>query len=401
MPHSFVFPVGKMSFENNIIGMENNSIQQQNNIEEEEIDLIALAVRLWKKKWFIVKVTCVFAVIGFIVAITTPVEYTAKCVVMPETKDGAFTSSNLGGLAAMAGINLGASGGGDMLSPSMYNSLLKNVNFCKELVQTPLNFKEYEEPVTILDYYTKKEYQKFSLGKTIRKYTIGLPGVIMGLFRGKQEEPVVEPNVGEPYNLDAFTAREQGASGAISQKITITADGKNGSVEIQATMPDPVAAAQVVVAVQKLLQKYVIELKLQKAEIKYDFIKERYDEAKQLFEQKQEAYAKYQDANKTLSTALSKAKGEQIRNEYEVASQLFNQLTSQLVQAEMKVKEDIIILTVVEPVTVPLYKSKPNVPMILIAFIFLGGVFGCGLVFGADWLTSLGVQNKWIEKIVG
>lgn len=380
---------------------ENNSIQQQNNIEEEEIDLIALAMRLWEKRWFIVKVTCVFAAIGLVVAITSPVEYSAKCVVMPETKGGAFSNSNLGGLAAMAGINLGASSGGEMLSPSMYNSLLKNVNLCKELVQTPLDFKEYDHPVTILDYYTKKEYQKFSLGKTLKKYTIGLPGVVMGLFRGKQEEPAVEPNVGEPYNIDAFTAREQGASGAISQKISITADGKNGSVEIKADMPDPVAAAQVVVAVQALLQKYVIELKLQKAEINYNFIKERYDEAKKIFEEKQEAYAKYQDANKTLSTALSKAKGEQIKNEYDVASLLFNQLTSQLVQAEMKVKEDIPILTVVEPVTVPLYKSKPNVPMILVAFIFLGGVLGCGLVFGADWLSSLGVQNKWVKKIVG
>ncbi|MBO5407322.1 MAG: lipopolysaccharide biosynthesis protein [Bacteroidales bacterium] len=380
--------------------MENNSIQQQNNFEE-EIDLIALAVRLWKKRWFIVKVTCVFAVIGFIVAITTPVEYTAKCVVMPDTRGGAFSNSNLGGLAAMAGINLGASSGGEMLSPSMYNSLLKNVHFCKELVQTPLNFKEYEEPVTILDYYTKKEYQKFSLGKTIRKYTIGLPGVIMGLFRGKQEEPVEEPNVGEPYNLDAFTAREQGASGAISQNIAITTDGKNGSIEIKADMPDPVAAAQVVVAVQTLLQKYVIKLKLLKAEINYNFIKERYDEAKKIFDEKQEEYARYQDANKTLSTALSKTKGEQIRSEYEVASSLFNQLTSQLVQAEMKVKEDIPILTVVEPVIVPLHKSKPNIPKILIAFTFLGGILGCGLVFGADWLLSLGLQNKWLNIITG
>ncbi|MBQ3522055.1 MAG: lipopolysaccharide biosynthesis protein, partial [Bacteroidales bacterium] len=255
--------------------MENNSIQQQNNFEE-EIDLIALAARLWKKKWFIVKVTCVFAVIGFIVAITTPVEYTAKCVVMPETKGGAFSNSNLGGLAAMAGFNLGASSGGEMLSPSMYNSLLKNVNLCKELVRTPLNFKDYEDPVTILDYYTKKKYQRFSLGKAIRKYTIGLPDVIIGLFSGKHEESAVETNAGEPYNLDAFTAREQLASVSIAKHITLKDDPLNGSVQISATMRDPVAAAQVVNAVQSLLQKYIIELKLQKAEINYNFIRERY-----------------------------------------------------------------------------------------------------------------------------
>ena len=384
--------------------MENNSIQQQNNFEEQEIDLIALAARLWGKRKFILKVIGVFAALGLLIGIITPVEYSAKCVVMPETESGAFSASSLGGLgslAAMAGINLGGSSGGEMLSPAMYESLMKNVNLCKELVQVPLYFEKYDGEVKILDYYTKKEYEEFSLGKALRKYTIGLPGTVMGWFSGPADENAVEPNVGEPYNLDAFTQKEMSASAQVSQQITITTDPKNGSVEIKADMRDPVAAAQLVVAVQSLLQKYVIDIKLQRAEINYNFIKERYNEAKTIFEQKQEAYALYQDGNRNQITALSKAKGEQIKTEYEVASSLFNELNTQLVQAEMKVKEDIPILTVVEPVTVPLHKSKPNMPMILFAFIFLGGVMGCGLVFGADWLQSLGVENKWVKKIVG
>lgn len=397
MPHFFVF-TQIIQIKNTFI-MQDNAEKLNGNAKEKEIDLVALLMRLWNKRKFILKVTGVFAVLGLVIALTTPEEYTAKCVVMPETKSGAFTNSNIGGLAAMAGINLGASSGNEMLSPKMYTSLMKNVNLCKELVQTPLNFKEYESPVTVLDYYTAPEYQKFSLTKTIKKYTIGLPGVIKGLFNEKPAEPVVEKNVGEPYNLDAFTRKEQRASKAVSEKILINADSKSGSVEIIADMPDPIAAAQVVAAVQNLLQKYVIELKLQKAETNYNFIKQRYDEAKQVFEAKQEAYAKYLDANKSLSTALSKAKGEQIKSEYDVASSLFNQLTTQLVQAEMKVKEDIPILTVVQPVTVPLSNSSPNVPLILFVFIFLGVCFSCALIIGAEWLLGAGLENAWLRKI--
>lgn len=371
-----------------------------NDIKEKDIDIISFLMLFWNKRKFILKITGVFFILGLIIALTTPEEYTAKCVVMPGTRSGAFTNSNMSGLAAMAGINLGASSGNDMLSPKMYTSLLKNVNLCKELVLTPLNFKKYEEPVTVLDYYTKQEFQKFSLTKTIKKYTIGLPGVIKGWFKEKPIVPVTEVNVGEPYNLDAFTHREQKASKAISEKILINVDSKSGSVEVSADMPDPVVAAQIVSAVQNLLQKYVIELKLQKAETNYNFIKQRYDEAKEVFEAKQEAYAKYLDANKSLSTALSKAKGVQIKNEYDVASSLFNQLTTQLVQAEMKVKEDIPILTVVQPVTVPLSNSSPNVPLILFVFIFLGICFSCALIIGADWLLGAGLENAWLRKIV-
>ena len=380
--------------------MENNIQNNQNQFQEEEIDIMAIVKRLWKKKAFVIKVTCVFAVLGVIVALTTPKEYTASCVVVPETKGGAFSSSSLGGLAAMAGINLGASSGGEMLSPLMYDKLMKNINLRKELMQTPINWEGYDEPVTILDYYTNPEYAKTSVLGTVKKYTIGLPGVILKAISGEQtKEDIVMP-ANDP-KLSAYTQDELKCIRGFSSQFSVVADKKNGDVTISARMPEALAAAQVVDAVQNLLQKYVIELKLQKAEINYEYIKQRYDEAKVVFEQKQKDYAQFQDANKQLSTALSRAKEEQMRSEFGVARDLFNQLTTQLVQAEMKIKEDIPILTVVEPVQVPLERSKPQRVKILFIWCFLGGVLGCGLILGGDWLRGQGFNHKLLDKIVG
>ena len=379
--------------------MENNNVQQQNQFQEEEIDIMAIVKRLWEKKAFIIKVTCIFAVIGVFVAIFTPKEYTASCVVVPETKGGAFSASSLGGLAAMAGINLGASSGGEMLSPLMYDKLMKNIDLRKELMQTPVNWEEYDEPVTILDYYTNPDYAKTSVLGTVKKYTIGLPFVILNAIRGEQEKEEVALPANGP-KLSAYTQDELKCIKDFSNQFSIIADKKNGDVTISARMPEALAAAQVVDAVQNLLQKYVIELKLQKAEVNYEYIKQRYDEAKVVFEQKQKEYAQFQDANKQLSTALSRAKEEQMRSEFGVARDLFNQLTTQLVQAEMKIKEDIPILTVVEPVQVPLERSKPQRVKILFMWCFLGGVLGCGLILGGDWLVQQGVDNKLIDKIV-
>ena len=379
--------------------MENNIQNQQNQFQEEEIDIMAIVKRLWEKKSFIIKVTCVFAVLGVIVAITTPKEYTASCVVVPETKGGAFSSSSLGGLAAMAGINLGASNGGEMISPMMYDKLLKNINLRKDLMQTPINWEGYEEPITILDYYTNPEYAKTSIIGTIKKYTIGLPFVILSAIRGedKSESPV---SGGSANNLSAYTKDELKCIKAFAPHFSLISDKKNGDVTISARMPEALAAAQVAEAVKNLLQKYVIELKLQKAEINYEYIKQRYDEARVVFESKQKEYAQFQDANKVLSTALSKAKEEQMRSEFSVARDLFNQLTTQLVQAEMKIKEDIPILTVVEPVQVPLEKSKPQRIKILFMWCFLGVLFGCGLIIGGDWLKEQGVENKLLNRIL-
>lgn len=379
--------------------MENNTLQHQNQFQEDEIDIMALVKRLWEKKTFIIKVICIFAVLGVIVAITSPKEYTASCVVVPETKGGAFSGGSLGGLAAMAGINLGAASGGEMLSPLMYDKLIKNIDLRKELMQTPINWEEYEHPVTILDYYTNPDYAKTSVMGTIKKYTIGLPGVIFKAIRGNQEKKEVAIPSTAPQ-LSACTQNELECIKAFAPNFSIMADKKNGDVTISARMPEALAAAQVADAVKNLLQKYVIELKLQKAEVNYEYIQQRYEEAKVVFEQKQEEYAKFQDANKVLSTALSKAKEEQMRSEFNVARDLFNQLTTQLVQAEMKIKEDIPILTVVEPVQVPLERSKPQRVKILFIWCFFGGVLGCGLILGGYWLVQQGVENKWLDKIV-
>ncbi|MEG1485550.1 MAG: Wzz/FepE/Etk N-terminal domain-containing protein, partial [Bacteroidales bacterium] len=83
--------------------MENNL--PQNN--EKEIDLIEIAKRLWTKRKFIIKVTGAFMILGLLVAILSPVEYSASCVVVPQT-GSKNASGGLSGLAAMAGINLGS-----------------------------------------------------------------------------------------------------------------------------------------------------------------------------------------------------------------------------------------------------------------------------------------------------
>lgn len=380
--------------------MENNNLQQQNQFQEEEFDIMALVKRLWEKKAFVIKVTCLFAVFGVFVALFTPKEYTASCVVVPETKGSAFSSSSLGGLAAIAGINLGASGGGEMISPLMYDKLLKNINLRKELIHTPINWEEYEQPVTILDYYTNPDYAKTSVIGLVKKYTIGLPFLILNAIRGEEdkESAILTDNAS---SLTSYTKDELKCIKVFASRFSIFADKKNGDVTVTARMPEALAAAQVAEAVKNLLQKYVIELKLQKAEINYEYIKQRYDEAKVVFEHKQEEYAKFQDANKVLSTAISKAKEEQMRSEFNVAKDLFNQLTTQLVQAEMKIKEDIPILTVVEPVQVPLESSKPQRIKIIFIWCFLGGVLGCGLILGWYWLKGQGIENKWLNKIIG
>lgn len=158
--------------------MEENK-QNLQPVEEDTIDLVEILQKLWAKRKFILIVTGVAMALGLVVALLTPNQYTASCTLVPQTGERR-TGGSLGGLAAMAGISLGNMTSGEVLSPNVYPNIIKNVSFQKELLHARYTFPDVPEPISYYDYATDKQYQKFNLLAAIKKYTIGLPGVIIG-----------------------------------------------------------------------------------------------------------------------------------------------------------------------------------------------------------------------------
>lgn len=376
-------------------GVSNRNMDSFQNGEGQEIDLIELVVRLWSKRMFIIKLTAVFIVLGLFVAIFSPKEYSASCTIVPQvSKKG--VSSGLSSLASMAGISLGDIGSGESLSPMVYGNVMNNTSLLKELIATPVDFAEYDEPITLLDYYTNPEYKKVSVLGTIKKYTIGLPGLLLGAIFGKDDEDA-DSGAELDASLVMLSKEESDCIKVLKGSTGINIEDKKGYITLFANMPEPLAAAQVTERMVSLLQKYVTEFKVQKAAADNEFITKSYNEAKEAFMSKQEQYAKFKDANRSISTAVAATRDEHLRNEYNLAYSLYSELAKQKLQSEIKVKEDTPIFTIIEPVTVPLEKSKPRRAMILVAFAFLGGVLSCGLVLGLDYLKK-NFEIKYLDK---
>ena len=88
--------------------MKDNQGNLQNYLEEDSIDIIALLKTLWIGKKLIVRTTILFFVIGCIVALLSPVVYTAQTTFIPQVSEDQMSTSKggLGSLASLAGINL-------------------------------------------------------------------------------------------------------------------------------------------------------------------------------------------------------------------------------------------------------------------------------------------------------
>lgn len=373
--------------------MEQNISQNQ---DTQEIDLIEIIQKLWRNRKFILKITGVFIVLGILVALFSAKEYTAGSTMVPQSGDKKMGGS-LGGLAAMAGINLGDMGGGEVLSPKMYPKILASVPFQKELMQTKIDFEGYEQPVSLIDYYTKEEYQKFSLVGTVMTYTIGLPGVIIGAIRGKNTSTVNTLSAGNP--IQTLSEDEKKCTDILEGCVNLTVNDKDGYVQLAANMPEALAAAQLAQKVQTMLQKYITEFKIEKVQSNLDFVQGRYDEAKQEFEQIQDARARFKDANRMISSAAAQTEGEKLDTKYNLALGVYTELAKQLEQAKIQVKQTTPILTIVDPVTIPNERSKPQRGLICVLFTFLGGFVGVGLVLVLPFLANISGSEK-LKRLV-
>lgn len=364
--------------------------------EEDEIDLIALAKTLWSGRKTIIKITLIFMAIGLFVAIFSEKEYTASTTIVPATQ-GKSIGGSLGGLAAMAGINLGSLGSDSGISPSLYPQIVNSIPFQKQLLQTPLTIEGQDKPITYTDYYTN--IYSPSLLEYIKKFTIGLPGLILKAIKSKPVIKSRHPELVEgevKAQIQTITDDENQLIKQLKDQLAIDINDIDGYVSISATLPEAKAAAQLAQHAQELLQRYIINFKVQKSKEQLKFIQGRYQEKEKEFKTIQNQLASFKDRNQNINTTLAQSKLVQLQSEYDLAYSVYTELAKQLETQQLQVKQDTPVFTVLKPVTIPIEKAKPKRVLILAIWTFFGVIIGIGMVFGKTLLG--GLKKDWIKS---
>lgn len=152
---------------------------------QSEIDLIALSGYLWKKRRFFIKCCGIATVAGLIIAFSIPKEFTTTVKLAPETTDATSKMSNLGGLAAMAGIDLGSASGQDALSPNLYPDIVHSTPFLLELFPEKVTDKEKKYTTTLYDYIAG--HQRFAWWSILMKAPLKGIAALRSFFSGNEE----------------------------------------------------------------------------------------------------------------------------------------------------------------------------------------------------------------------
>ena len=352
----------------------------------DEIILKEIIPKVWHSRKFILLCLGLFLLLGVIIAFTSPVSYTASCTLVPQTGDKG--GSNLGGLASIMGVNLGSPMTGETLSPAVYPQIIKSVPFCKEIMQTPIVVNSSKgKTITLYEYYTEKKYQPVNVMHNLKKYTIGLPGLLISIMK---------PNTALSVNNDTITGRvitltkeERIVIANIQKNIHFESNPKDGYIALGYSFSEPQPTAVIAQNIYATLEKYVTNYKTQKQLDNLAFVEESYEKARKDFMQKQANLAAFQDANRDLASAMARTTERRLNTEYDVAYTVYNELAKQQEQAKISVNESTPILTVIDPVVVPYQKSAPRRSIILFAFLFLGLVVSLGWIFTKSFIQDI------------
>ena len=119
--------------ENNSNNLNQANIPMQNNIADDEIDLRELFTAIWQGKWIIVIITALFASASVYYAVNLPNIYKSEALLAPAEQDKTSgLVGQFGGLASLAGVNLGANGNVDKTQLAI--EILRSRKFSREFI---------------------------------------------------------------------------------------------------------------------------------------------------------------------------------------------------------------------------------------------------------------------------
>ena len=356
--------------------------QNNHNDEEIEIDLIGILRKIIGIRKTIYKAAGIGLVVGIIVAISIPKQYTVGVTLSPEM--GNTKAGGLSGLAAsFLGSGMAINEGTDALNASLSADIVSSTPFLLEL--STMKIPALEGETMTLNVYLDEESSAWW------SYVIGLPGMVIGGVKSlfTEEESELVPSDKANLGTIELSKKESKKIESLKKKILASVDKKTSMTTVSVTLQNPKVAAVVADSVVRKLQEYIIDYRTSKAKEDCLYLERLFKERQQEYYDAQKKYADYMDSHDNIILQSVRAEQERLQNDMSLAYQVYSQVANQLQVARAKVQEEKPVFAVVEPAVIPLYPSGTSRKIYVLAFIFLSVCFVISWkLFGEDILNK-------------
>lgn len=354
------------------------------NSDELEIDWMGILRQLIAIRKTLYKAAGVGLIIGILIAIGTPKQYTVSVTLSPEVNGNNSGSSGLASMAAsFLGANIGSTSP-DALNATLAPDIVASTPFLLELLDARVVSQDKKIDTTFTTYL--EEEKSSWIG-----YVLKAPGMAIGGLKSLLSDDE-EATTADSIRTGAIELNKKDAAKLEGLKKTILAepDKKSGIITLTVTLQDPKVTATMADTVVSKLQQYIIAYRTRKAKEDCEYLEKLYKERQQEYYDAQRHYAHYVDANSNMVFQSTMAERERLQNDMNLAYQVYSQVAQQLQVARAKVQEEKPVFAVVEPAVVPLQPSGTSKKVIVIGFIFLAVVFtGAWQLLGKPYWQQL------------
>ena len=367
--------------------------QKLDNRKDEEIDLIEILHRIIAVRKTIYKAAGVGMVMGIIIAISIPKQYTVKVTLSPEMGNSKG-SSGLAGLAASflgSGSVIGGDGS-DALNAALSSDIVSSTPFLLEL----LNMKVLipKENIKTLEAYLDEQSSPWW------NYIIGIPGIVIEGIKSlfvDTDNPIIDRSLQK--GTIELTREERDKIIFLRKNIVATMDKKTAITGISVTLQNPKVAAIVADSVVCKLQELIISYRTSKSKEDCAYLEKLFKERQEEYYAMQKKYADYVDTHDNLILQSVRTEQERLQNDMNLAYQVYSQVANQLQVAKAKVQEEKPVFAVVEPAVVPLFPSGMGKLLYMLLFGFVAVIVTLGwLLIKKELLNNLQQKHETKSK---
>jgi capsule polysaccharide export protein KpsE/RkpR len=343
-------------------------------------------------KWSIV----VFIILSIVITVTTKDEYTATSKFLLESQ-GDGGGDQLRGLAGIAGVNLPKLGGQEVnsITPDLYPMIAASDYFLLR-VSNREYVLESGEKTTLTSFFSN--FKSGSIFKSMKKSILRIPDLITNLFskrknddtnsNSQKKQNLMGDSLESDFNQIAFYSPiEKNSIGELKSRVMIQLENKILTVETK--MPESGLSAQANKVIIDQLIKYITDYQTNKKSKNLLFLESRVEEGQNKFITAQMQLANFRDRNYGIISQSEKSKEERLKAEFNLAFNLYNNLTLEYENAKIQLQNETPIFTVFEPVTPPNKPSEPIFFINLLIFTLGGFVFGSFLALGSIFFDYL------------
>ena len=331
--------------------------------DQMEIDLMDVLRKIISIRKTLYKAAGVGVIIGIIVYLSIPKQYTVNVTLSPEM-GGSKSGNGLVGIAAsFLGSGVSSGDSSDALNASLSSEIVSSTPFLLELLSIDIPAPDGNGNM-VLDTYLDDQSSPWW------NYVIGFPNMLVGGVKSLFSEGTLDTleNVGRRGTLEL--SQEQNTKvNVLRNSVKASIDTKTAITNVSVSLQSPKVAAVVADSVVHKLQEYITDYRTSKVKDDCAYLEKLFKERQREYYTAQKKYANYVDTHDNLVLQSVRTEQERLQNDMSLAYQIYSQVANQLQVARAKVQEEKPVFAVVEPAIVPLNPSGMKLMIYVIVFV--------------------------------